>query len=53
MKTGWILSAIIGVILLTSAFPMIVIPFMGISVVIWAVYLLFARVLWPAITGKN
>jgi hypothetical protein len=52
-NTGWILSAVIGVILLTSAFPMIVIPFMGVSIVIWALYLLIYRVIWPAITGKN
>jgi hypothetical protein len=40
-------SIIIGIIIGTMLFPMILIPLMGIGVIIWAMYLLIHDVIMP------
>ena len=40
-------SIVIGIIIGTMLFPMILIPLMGIGVVIWAVYLFIHDVIIP------
>lgn len=40
-------SIVIGIIIGTMLFPMILIPLMGIGVVIWAIYLLVHDVFMP------
>ena len=40
-------SIVIGIIIGTMLFPMILIPLMGIGVVIWAIYLLIHDVIMP------
>jgi hypothetical protein len=42
-------SIVIGIIIGTMLFPMILIPLMGIGVVIWALYLLIHDVIMPYI----
>ena len=40
-------SIVIGIIIGTMLFPMILIPLMGIGVIIWAIYLLVHDVIMP------
>ena len=42
-------SVIIGLLIITMVFPMVMIPVMGIGVVIWGIYELFHVVTTPKI----
>ena len=46
-------SIVIGIIIGTMLFPMILIPLMGIGVVIWAIYLLIHDVIMPYIQERT
>ena len=46
-------SIVIGIIIGTMLFPMILIPLMGIGVVIWAIYLLIHDVIMPYIHERK
>ncbi len=41
-----ILGLLIGMIIATMIFPMIMIPFMGIGIVIWGLYILVHDIVW-------
>jgi len=45
MKTGIITSIVIGIVIGTMLFPMIIIPLMGISIVVWALCLLIHEII--------
>jgi hypothetical protein len=45
MKKG-IIGLVIGMIVATMIFPMIMIPFMGIGIVIWGLYVLLHDIIW-------
>ncbi len=45
MKKG-ITGLLIGLIIATMIFPMIMIPFMGIGIVIWGLYILLHDIIW-------
>lgn len=49
MRTSIALSILIGIVVGAMAFPMIMIPLMGIGLVIAAYYLLIHDVIWPSL----
>ena len=53
MSTKLTTSIVIGIIIGTMLFPMILIPLMGIGVIIWAIYLLIHDVIMPRIQHRN
>jgi hypothetical protein len=53
MSTKLTTSIVIGIIIGTMLFPMILIPLMGIGVVIWAIYLLVHDVIVPRFQHHN
>jgi hypothetical protein len=53
MSTKLTTSIVIGIIIGTMLFPMILIPLMGIGVVIWAIYLLIHDVIVPRFQHHN
>lgn len=42
-------SIIIGLLIGSIAFPMIIIPLMGIGAIIWGFYVLFHDIVWPSL----
>ena len=53
MSTKVTTSIVIGIIIGTMLFPMILIPLMGIGVVVWAIYLLIHDVIMPYLHQHN
>ena len=53
MSTKITTSIVIGIIIGTMLFPMILIPLMGIGVVLWAFYLLIHDVIMPYFHHHN
>ncbi len=49
MKT----SIIIGLLIGAMAFPMIIIPLMGVGIVVWSFYILFHDIIWQGLHHRK